>query len=63
MKTIEIIVSPDGAARVETKGFAGPECRAASNFVEKALGNRMVEQLTGEFCLPAAQSQPLREGA
>ena len=33
MKIIEIIVSPSGQTRVETKGFAGAECRQASEFV------------------------------
>ena len=27
MKTIEIIVSPNGETRVQTKGFAGSECQ------------------------------------
>lgn len=29
-KTIEIIVKPDGSTSLETKGFAGGECRVAS---------------------------------
>jgi hypothetical protein len=48
-KTIEVIVSPDGQTRVETKGFTGTECRQASEFLEKALGRRSSEQLTAEF--------------
>ena len=38
MKTIEIIVSSTGQTQVETKGFAGSECRDASRFLEEALG-------------------------
>ena len=38
-KTIEIIVSPSGESRVETKGFAGSACRDASRFFESAQGN------------------------
>jgi len=49
MKSIEIVVTPDGATRVETIGFAGAECREASRFVESALGNRTSERLTSEF--------------
>ncbi|MCH7727466.1 MAG: DUF2997 domain-containing protein, partial [Planctomycetes bacterium] len=30
MKTIEIIVSPTGETKIETKGFSGAECRDAS---------------------------------
>ena len=40
MKTIEIVVSPTGQTQVQTKGFTGSECRAASEFIEKALGQR-----------------------
>jgi hypothetical protein len=49
MKIIEIIVSPKGETRVETKGFAGGECREASKFVEEALGKRGRERMTPEF--------------
>ena len=48
-KIIEIIVSPTGETRLETKGFTGNECKEASKFVEQALGNRAGEQLTAEF--------------
>ena len=49
MKTIEIIVSPTGETRVETRGFTGSECREASRFVEQALGRKTAETLTAEF--------------
>lgn len=58
MKRIEIIVAPDGKTRVETKGFAGAECRQASEAVEQALGTRTGERLTAEFHQSAAE--PLR---
>ena len=48
-KTIEIIVSPKGETKLETKGFAGSECQQASKFVEQALGAAVGEQLTAEF--------------
>ena len=48
-KTIEIIVSPTGETRLETKGFAGGECKAASKFVEEALGVKAGEQMTAEY--------------
>ena len=57
MKTIEIVVSPNGQTQVQTKGFTGSECRAASQFIEKALGSRGSEQLTAEFHQPASQQQ------
>jgi hypothetical protein len=62
MKTIEIIVSPTGQVRVETKGFTGRECQEASRFIEQALGRRTSEQLTAEFNQQQPQHQALQEG-
>ena len=50
-------------AEHETKGFAGSECRAASQFVERALGRVSGERLTEEFYRPAAQQQTLLDRA
>ena len=61
-KTIEIIVTPDGKSRVETKGFTGSECRQASQFIEQALGQRTSEQLTAEFHQIAFQQQSQQTG-
>ncbi|MFN3151503.1 DUF2997 domain-containing protein [Bremerella sp.] len=49
MKIIEIIVSPTGQTRLETRGFQGSECREASRFLEAALGEQTSETLTAEF--------------
>ena len=49
MKVIEIIVSPEGESRVETKGFVGKSCREASKFIESALGKVSSETLKPEF--------------
>lgn len=49
MKIIQIVVSPAGKSSVETKGFAGAECRDASKFIEQALGKTTGEQLKAEF--------------
>lgn len=63
MKTIEIVVSPAGETRVETKGFAGPACRVASAFVEAALGLRVAERTTAEFhAQPQARQVEQRSG-
>ena len=59
-KTIEIIVSPTGQTRVETRGFTGASCREASRFLEQALGNRTSERLTAEFHQTQV-SEPLRQ--
>lgn len=63
MKTIEIVVSPTGETRVETKGFAGSDCRQASEFIERALGSRVGERLTTEFYQQQATQQMAKEGA
>ncbi|TWT38945.1 DUF2997 domain-containing protein [Blastopirellula retiformator] len=57
MKTIEIIVSPKGETRLETKGYSGAECQDASRFLEQALGKRTKEQLTSEFHTSQTQHQ------
>lgn len=61
MKTIEITVSASGQTRLETKGFAGSECRQASEFLEKALGRQLGEQLTSEFHQVAVESPRIEE--
>lgn len=48
-KIIEVIVSPKGETKVETKGFSGTECKEASRFLESALGKPSDEKLTSEF--------------
>lgn len=63
MKTIEVTVSPKGEVSVQTKGFTGPSCREASQFIEQSLGQRTGEQLTAEFHQGQSQQQNLREGA
>lgn len=61
MKTIEIIVAPNGDTRLETRGFSGPACREASAFLEQALGKPAAERLTGEFHQATTQSETLEE--
>ena len=61
-KTIEITVSPAGDTTVQTKGFAGPSCRDASKFVERALGEATAEKLTAEFYQPQAAAEQVKQG-
>jgi hypothetical protein len=62
MKIIEIIVSPTGETRLETKGFAGSSCQDASRLLEQALGARAGEQLTAEFYAQSVQHQQIQGG-
>ena len=63
MKTIEIIVDPQGQAKVETKGFSGSECRDASRFLEQALGRSTGETLTAEFHQDQSVDQQLKQSS
>ena len=60
-KIIELIIAPDGSTKIETKGFAGAECRSASRAIEEALGARQTEKLTAEFYGQAAQGQHINQ--
>ena len=60
VNSIEVIISPDGSSRLETKGFRGSECRQASRFLEQALGIRRAEQLTDEFYRSVASSDHVK---
>ena len=62
MKIIEVTVSPKGETKIETKGFAGSACKAASESLEKALGLQQSEKLTAEFYSQQTQQQQLKEG-
>ena len=59
---IEVIVSPTGETKVETKGFTGAGCRDASRFLEAALGLRASEQLTAEYHAQQSTGNTVREG-
>jgi hypothetical protein len=48
-RVIEVVVSPQGQATVQTRGYAGGECLQASKFLEQALGVVADERKTAEF--------------
>jgi hypothetical protein len=57
LKIIEIVVSPTGQSKLETRGFAGGECREASRLLIEALGIKADEQITAEFHIVETNSQ------
>ena len=61
MKTIEVIVHPNGQTKVQTSGFSGASCRQASALLEAALGQVSSERLTAEFYASQSEQQVLRE--
>ena len=46
---IEITVTPEGDVAVETSGFAGRSCTAASAPYEHAVGSKTGERLKPEY--------------
>ena len=60
-RIIEITISDKGETTVQTRGFVGSSCRDASRALEEALGQRIDEQLTGEFHQTQAAEQHLRQ--
>ena len=60
-RTIEVIVSPQGESKIETRGFAGTSCQEASRFLEQALGLRSAEQLTAEYYQSTIQSEMVQQ--
>jgi hypothetical protein len=49
MPVIHVTVHPDGAVRVETRGFVGAACQPASQALEAALGLTQSETITAEY--------------
>lgn len=49
MKTIVLLVQPNGETILETRGFSGEQCQHASRFLEQALGRSVHEERTSEF--------------
>lgn len=56
-KTIEITITPKGETKISTSGFTGSECQDATRDIEKALGAKIDEQLTGEYYTSSNEQQ------
>lgn len=54
MRIIEVIVSPQGEASIQTKGYAGSDCLQAGRWLEQALGIASAERKTAEYYQTAA---------
>ena len=57
MKTIEVIVGPDGSLKIESVGFQGSDCEKATAFLEKALGRVAGKSKKPEFHRRALNQQ------
>ncbi|QDT16644.1 DUF2997 domain-containing protein [Alienimonas californiensis] len=60
---IEVTVTPEGETSVETKGFAGTVCKAASKPYEEVLGSKSAERLTPEYHAAEQVAQPAEHRA
>jgi hypothetical protein len=60
-RIIEVVVSPTGETTVQTRGYAGADCLAASKFLEQALGVATAEHKTAEFYQPTAAEQRVEQ--
>ena len=57
----EVTVSPQGETTVHTKGYAGSECRQASQFLEQALGVTLQDRNTAELYADVQAEQHTRQ--
>lgn len=49
MKSIEVIISPDGGIKIDAVGFKGADCEQATRFLEQALGVSKQKQRKPEY--------------
>jgi hypothetical protein len=62
VKTIELIIQPDGQARLETHGFTGAGCRNAALFLRQALGAVTRETLTADYYAQSPLTNTITHG-
>ena len=60
-RTIEVLISPNGETKLETKGFSGAGCQAASEFLEAVLGRKTRDERTAEFYQAAVNAHSVQE--
>jgi hypothetical protein len=58
---IEVLVSPQGEATVQTRGYPGDDCLQASKFLEQALGVTTAERKTAEYYQPTQTEQQIQQ--
>jgi hypothetical protein len=49
MKTIEILISPNGQLTINANGYQGADCEKATAFLEQALGSLTQKQRKPEW--------------
>ncbi len=62
MRTIEIIVGPQGGIQIEAVNFRGPDCEQATRFLEEALGQIKQRRRKPEYLARAKTKTQQRVG-
>ena len=60
-RIIEVTVSPNGEATVQTRGYSGGDCLQASKFLEQALGTPGEDRKTSEFYQQTTAEQHVQQ--
>jgi hypothetical protein len=58
---IEVLVTPQGEATVQTRGYGGEDCLQASKFLEQALGIISTDRKTAEYYRPTQAEQQIQQ--
>lgn len=61
-QSIEVVISPNGQTRIETRGYSGNACREASRFLEDVLGLRIADSPTTEAHQATQQASQQQSG-
>jgi hypothetical protein len=60
-RIIEVTISPKGETKIETKGYSGSSCQAASRFLEDALGAKLSDKPTAELYQTQPATQQIQQ--
>lgn len=61
MKRIEVIVTPTGEVKLESRGYSGADCIAATKALEEALGVKESDKKTTEYFGQSSQQQEIKQ--
>jgi len=60
-RIIEVTVSPQGEATVQTKGYSSGDCLQASKFLEEALGIATTDRKSADYYQSVPSEQHIRQ--
>lgn len=59
-REIEVLVDEDGTVSIEALGYEGSSCEAATEYLERALGQVKTRQRKPEYYRRQSQTNPAR---